>query len=300
MKLIIYPEVDIWEFVLSGLKLRTDVILFPLNRHSNIFQKVARKYGSTIPLPVHFVLGSNLQTAIRHLMPEDAVIVAEYTDPALILAISRIIPEGVARYVWLWNHKGNKKNFADNLLTIHKCHFQVVTYDESDAEKFGFRWHTQFFNIKAFQKVVSIQNNSFLYDFFFVGYAKNRVEEIHRIHSMLSSYVCLFVTIRTTFEYIPYTRYMEMAMQSRCIVEIVHTGDPFCTLRPLEAMAIRRKLLTNNPAVRNYTFYRPQNIFILGQDNLNNLSDFLHSPFEPLPSDIVDIYDVNSWVEIFQ
>ena len=300
MKLIIYPDVDIWEFVLSGLTSRTDVILFPLNRYSNIFQKVARKYGSTIPLPVHFVLGSNLQTAIRRLMPADVVIVAEYTDPALILAISRIIPEGVSRYVWLWNHKGNKKNFADNLLTINKSHFQVATYDELDAEKFGFGWHTQFFNVKPFQQVASLQNNSFLYDFFFVGYAKNRVEEIQKIHSMLSSYACLFVTIRTTSEYIPYTRYMEMAMQSRCIVEIVHTGDPSCTLRPLEAMAIRRKLLTNNPAVRNYTFYRPQNIFILGQDNLNDLSDFLHSPFEPLPSDIVESYDVNSWVEIFQ
>ena len=300
MKLIIYPDVDIWEFVLSGLTSRTDVILFPLNRYSNIFQKVARKYGSTISLPVHFVLGSNLQTAIRRLMPEDVVIVAEYTDPALILAISRIIPEGVSRYVWLWNHKGNKKNFADNLLTINKSHFQVVTYDELDAEKFGFGWHTQFFNVKPFQQVASLQNNSFLYDFFFVGYAKNRVEEIQKIHSMLSSYACLFVTIRTTSEYIPYTRYMEMAMQSRCIVEIVHTGDPSCTLRPLEAIAIRRKLLTNNPAVRNYTFYRPQNIFILGQDNLNDLSDFLHSPFEPLPSDIVESYDVNSWVENFQ
>jgi hypothetical protein len=176
----------------------------------------------------------------------------------------------------------------------------VVTYDELDAEKFGFGWHTQFFNVKPFQQVPSLQNNSFLYDFFFVGYAKNRVEEIQKIHSMLSSYACLFVTIRTTSEYIPYTRYMEMAMQSRCIVEIVHTGDPSCTLRPLEAMAIRRKLLTNNPAVRNYTFYRPQNIFILGQDNPNDLSDFLHSPFEPLPSDIVESYDVNSWVENFQ
>ena len=91
-----------------------------------------------------------------------------------------------------------------------------------------------------------------------------------------------------------------MALQARCIVEIVHTGDPSCTLRPLEAMTIHRKLLTNNLAVRNYTFYRSQNIFILGQDNLSLLSDFLHSPFELLPSDIVDSYDVNSWVEVFQ
>ena len=166
MKLVIYPDVDIWEFVLSGLKSRSDILLVPLNQHSNVLQKVARKYGSTIPLPIGFVLGSQLQNTIKHLLPGDAVIIAEYTDPALILAISRIIPEGVSRYVWLWNHKGNKKNFVDNLQTIHKCQFQVATYDELDAEKFGFGWHTQFFNVKPFQQVASLQNNSFLYDFF--------------------------------------------------------------------------------------------------------------------------------------
>ena len=300
MKLIIYPDVDIWEFVLSGLKSRTDIILFPLNRHSNIIQKVARKYCSTIPLPVHFVLGLNLQTTIKHLTPEDAVIVAEYTEPALFLAISRIIPEGVSRYIWLWNHKGNKKNFANNLQTIHKHRFQVITYDELDADRYNFKWHTQFFNIKPYLHVTSIQNNTFLYDFFFVGYAKNRIEEVERIHSMLSSFACNFITVNTSSDYIPYSKYMEMALQSRCIVEIVHTGDPSCTLRPLEAIAIRRKLFTNNPAVRKYSFYRPQNIFIIGQDDLINLSAFLYSPFEPLPAEIVDSYDVNSWVDIFR
>lgn len=300
MKLIIYPDVDIWEFVLSGLKSRTDVILFPLNRHSNIFQKAARKYGSTIPLPIHFVLGSNSQNTIKHLVPGDVVIIAEYTDSALISAVSRIVPEGVSRYIWLWNHKGNNKKFANNLQTIHKHRFQVITYDELDADRYNFKWHTQFFNIKPYLHLTSIQNNTFLYDFFFVGYAKNRVKEVERIYSMLSSYACKFITVRTSSDYIPYSKYMEMAKQSRCIVEIVHTGDSSCTLRPLEAMSISRKLLTNNPAVCNYTFYRPQNIFILGQDNLNNLSDFLHSPFESLSSDIVDSYDVNSWVEIFR
>lgn len=300
MKLIIYPDVDIWEFVLSGLKSRADVILFPLNRHSNIIQKVSRKYGSTIPLPIHFVLGSHLQKTIKHLLSGDVVVIAEYTDPALISAISRIIPIGVSRYIWLWNHKGNNKYFSNNLQAIHQHRFQVFTYDELDAEKFGFGWHSQFFNIKPFQKASFLQNSSFLYDFFFIGYAKNRVEEIERIHSILSSFACLFIKVQTSSEYIPYTRYMEMAMQSRCIVEIVHTGDLSCTLRPLEAMSIHRKLLTNNPAVRNYTFYRPQNIFILGQDELNNLPDFLHSEFESLPSDIVDSYDVNSWVDVFQ
>ena len=299
MKLIIYPEVDIWEFVLSGLRLRSDILLFPLNRHSNIIQKVSRKYGNSIPLPIHFVLGSYLQNTIKELKHGDAVILAEYTDSALLSAISRITPLYVSRYIWLWNHKGNNKIFSNNLHAIKKHHFQVITYDELDAEKYGFRWHSQFFNIVPYQQAVTSQD-TYLYDFLFVGYEKNRVEEIEVIHSMLSSYTCKFVIVHTASDYIPYTKYMEMALRSRCLVEIVHTGDPSCTLRPLEAIAIRRKLLTNNPAVRNYSFYRTQNIFILGQDDMAELPVFLHSPFEPLPSDIVNSYDVNCWVDIFQ
>ena len=300
MKLIIYPDVDIWEFVLSGLKSRADVILFPLNRHRNIFQKAARKFGSTFPLPIYFVLSSHLQNSIKQLLPGDTIIIAEYTEPALISTVSRIVPEGVSRFIWLWNHKGNNMVFMKTLYKNQKHNFQVITYDELDAEKYGFRWHTQFFNVRPFHQVASSQDYTCLFDFLFVGYAKNRVEEIEKIHSMLSLYVCKFVTVQTASDYIPYSKYMEMAKQSRCIVEIVHTGDPSCTLRPLEAMSIHRKLLTNNPAVRNYSFYSPQNIFILGLDNIDNLSDFLYSPFELLPSCIVDSYDVNYWVDSFR
>lgn len=299
MKLIIYPDVDIWNFVLSGLIGRSDVLLFPLNRYCNIVQKVIRKYGEGLPMPVNFVLNADLRLAIQGLKSGDAVVIAEYTDSALVTAISKIVPSGVSRYVWLWNHKGNNTSFNNNLLSIKQNHFQVITYDELDAVQFGFSWHTQFFNIKPYQKA-ALRDYPIFFDFFFVGYAKNREKEIEMFHSLLSSYTTNFVTVHGSSDYIPYIKYMEMALESRCIVEIVHTGDPSCTLRPLEAMAIHRKLITNNPSVRKYSFYRPQNIFIIGEDDVSRLPEFLHSSFESLPSDIVDSYDVNSWIELFQ
>lgn len=299
MKLIIYPDVDIWEFVLSGLNYRSDVLLFPLNRYSNFFQKVVRKYAKELPTPTNFVLNANLRDAIQGLQTGDVIVIAEYTDPALFTSIARIVPVGVSRYVWLWNHKGENKIFANNQRAIQKSHFQVFSYDESDAETYGFVWHTQFFNVKFYQSI-SPDVHPIIFDFIFVGYVKNREKEIEMIHTLLSPYSTKFVTVHSSSDYIPYKKYMEMAMESRCIVEIVHTGDTSCTLRPLEAMAIHRKLVTNNPSVRKYSFYRPQNIFILGEDEMSRLPQFLHSPYDSLPSDIVDSYDVNSWIEIFQ
>lgn len=299
MKLIIYPDVDIWEFVLSGLKGRSDVVLYPLNRNSRFIQKAIRKYSNSSHLPSFFVLGGAIRKAISKLKTGDSLVLAEYTDLSLVYAIAGIIPEGVSRYVWLWNHKGDNRKFKKSLSVIAKNRFQVITYDESDTERYGLRLNTQFFNIKPYYKI-SPKKSDFSFDFLFVGYAKNRLEEIDAVRSLLSSYSCNFITVRRKSEYIPYSKYMEMAMQSRCIVEIVRKGDLACTLRPLEAIAVRRKLFTNNPAVRGYSFYNPQNIFILGEDDISKLSDFLHSPYMPLPDDVVESYDVNSWIDIFQ
>ena len=41
-------------------------------------------------------------------------------------------------------------------------------------------------------------------------------------------------------------------------------------------------------------------IFIIGENDLSKLPEFLYSPIEPLPSEVVDSYDVNNWIESFQ
>ncbi len=298
MKLVLYPDVDIWNFVLSGIEHRSDVLLYPLSRHCNIIQNAIRKWGQVSFIPASFVLGADIRKAISELSRGDSLIIAEYTDSSLIYTISKIIPEGVSRYIWLWNHKGRDIKFSKNLSVITEHHFQVITYDELDAEMYGFRWHTQFFNISTYKSQIN-QQIDISYDFLFVGYAKNRMSEIEKIRSLLASYSCQFITVSHLSDYVPYAKYMEMAIHSRCIVEIVHTGDASCTLRPLEALAIHRKLITNNPAVRRYSFYRPSNIFIIGEDDITYLQEFLESPYEPLPDEIVDSYDVNSWVDSF-
>ncbi len=299
MKLVIYPDVDIWEFVLSGLKGRSDVLLYPLNRNSRFVQKAIRKYSNSSCLPSFFVLGGVIRKAISKLKTGDSLVLAEYTDPSLVYAIARIIPEGVSRYIWLWNHKGVSRKFEKSLSAINKNGFQIITYDESDAARYGFKLNIQFFNIKPYYSV-SLKKSDFSCDFLFVGYAKNRIDEIEAVRLLLSSYSCEFITVRHKSEYIPYSKYMEMALRSRCIVEIVRKGDLACTLRPLEAISVRRKLFTNNPAVRGYSFYSPQNIFIVGEDDISKLSVFLHSPYMSLPDNVVDSYDVNSWIDIFQ
>lgn len=296
MKLVIYPDVDIWKYVLSGIAGRSDTKLYPLNRHCNLLQRLLRK--TNITLPASALLGQTLRRAIASLKSGDTLLLCDYSSVSLASAISQILPSGISSYLWLWNHKSHTEESQTQLQAIAKSGFHISTYHKRDADFFQLNWHPQFFCIHHSEKGIPVDEQPII-DFLFVGYQKNRGSEISSIYQSLSSFRCRFITVHSEKDYVPYTHYMQMAAQCRCIVEIVHTGTYACTLRPLEAIALRRKLLTNDPNIRHASYYHPQNIFIWGVDSMESLPEFLQSPFFPLPADIVNQHDVNHWIDSF-
>lgn len=299
MRLIIYPDVDIWNFVLSGIEDREDTVLYPLNRYCNVFHRIVRRLPHISSVPSEWVMGSVLRREITKLKDGDTLLLCEYTESPLVSGIASIIPSGVRLNLWLWNHKGSNSSFIREFGIIRSCGYQTYTYDAGDAIRHGLVHLNQFFCIR---KVLSCYSSipKIDYDFFFVGYNKNRADEISRISKLLSNYLCNFTTIYSASDYIPYEQYIEQASHSRCIVEILARDETASTLRPLEALALHRKLITNNVSICNFSFYCPENIFIIDGENLDQLPIFLSSPFKPLPAAIVDSFDVNCWLRSFQ
>ena len=74
-----------------------------------------------------------------------------------------------------------------------------------------------------------------------------------------------------------YPDYLKKAASSSIILEIMRPGHAGLSLRPLEALFFRKKLITDNPAIRNSEVYHPDNIFILGEDT--DLGAFLRRDF---------------------
>lgn len=299
MTLVVYPDVDIWNYVLCGLSRRSDVQLFPLNQSCNIIQKVLRKSAISSKFPSSWLIGEPLLHALSRLKKNDILLLCEYTELSLISALSKALSVNVSRNLWLWNHKDSSSFFLRLLRDTRALDFRIFSFDESNSRTFKIGWHSQFFCINQVRKTFTSRTEP-TFDFFFVGYKKNREDDIIQIQSLLKDFRCCFRVVTSAEDYIPYAKYMEMASHSRCIVEIVHSGDSACTLRPLEALALRCKLLTNNPKIQNYSFYHPSNIFIIGKDNLSALSEFLLTPFAQLTDAVVDSYDVSSWLDSFR
>lgn len=292
----IYPNVDIWQYMVDGIN-DPDIICRPLNPNCNMSQLVCRKLLSGHKLPAFMILGHKLRKELKSLDKGDTVLVADYVDICLFHAISSILKPTVRKCLWIWNpvkiHLRNKMYAV--YMNIEKSGFEISTFDRGDAERYSQKAYGQFFRME--QKTTEEKED---YDFYFIGFEKNRGAILNELKEKLKDYRCCFKIINQVSECVPYAQNIVNIKKARCIIEIVQDGQEGITLRPLEAIACGKKLLTNNKNIKKYDFYSPQNFFILGEDNLDDISQFINSSQTPLQSSIRNKYDIASWLSHYR
>ncbi|WP_323441933.1 hypothetical protein [Anaeromusa sp.] len=155
------------------------------------------------------------------------------------------------------------------------------------------------------------------YDAFFIGVDKSRLDRLLALQQLLcqQNYTTKFIlrkAARGSYanlspqakeilvdQDIVYSEIINYISQSKCIVELQDPGQSGLTLRAMEALFFRKKLLTDNPEIRNCEFYRQENIFIWGQDEERRLADFLHTPYQEVPAEVSLRYTWEAWLDRF-
>ena len=88
--------------------------------------------------------------------------------------------------------------------------------------------------------------------------------------------------------------------RARCLLEWTQAKQTGLTIRSLEALFFDKKLITNNPWVKQQAFYHPARAFILGQEDLEQITDFLAAPMLPIANDEPTRHDFAHWVRQFE
>lgn len=86
------------------------------------------------------------------------------------------------------------------------------------------------------------------------------------------------------------------AQQSRVLVDFVVQDHKGLSLRVFEALGFGKKLITTNTEVLKYDFYHPNNIFVLTENNFDELPDFLTLPYFEIDSKIREKYSFSNWI----
>lgn len=104
-------------------------------------------------------------------------------------------------------------------------------------------------------------------------------------------------TIKYINQRITFAENIENVRKSDVLLDFIDPRHNGLSIRFFEAMHYRKKIITDNPEVRNYDFYHPDNIFILYKDNFSGISEFVRKPYFNLPENVVRNYSFSEWIK---
>lgn len=206
-------------------------------------------------------------------------------DPRLCDYIKKLNPENKIAL----HYRDLIKSEAKHLDMLKDKTDIIYTYDQGDAEKYGIM-HNAYYVYSKLKDTTTPEK--FDYDLFFVGYAKDRLNLIHKVlkKAISEKISCKFIIVGVDkkdrldvpqAEYldgtIPYTEVINYIQKSKCILEISQENAKGMTMRTPEAILYKRKLLTNRVCIKDNPLYNSSHMSIFTDEN-NIDFDFLKSP----------------------
>lgn len=179
----------------------------------------------------------------------------------------------------------------------------IWSFDPEDCFRYSFNFNTTFYF-----NDISLPKNCIEYDVFFIGNDKGRAQYLQQLERRLSKvgikgYYHILShkpeSKKHNYKQIAYPEYLNIVSRTKALIDIMPFGQSGLTIRVMESIFFKKKLITNDNTIVTHDFYTAENIFILGKDDENRLIEFINSPYLELEDDIVKRYEVRNWLERF-
>ena len=85
-------------------------------------------------------------------------------------------------------------------------------------------------------------------------------------------------------------------MQSKIVIDINHPMQTGLTMRTIECMALKKKIITTNMNIKYEKFYSNSNILIIDRHNPIIPKDFIDSPYQDIVDEDIDYYSLETWI----
>jgi hypothetical protein len=210
--------------------------------------------------------------------------------------------------LYYWNIIDDTKKTE---LAKYRHNWDIFSYSPDDCRKYHLKYNKLFFLIPENYHIsnsVEIKQ-----DVFFAGADKGRFEKIliiaHEFDKIGLSYK-IICPAREGFNEkcfftnpISYEEVLIEDIHSRAILDVNCNDDYGMTMRELEALFFKKKLITDNNKITERDFYHEDNIFIIDDtkpDAFLGLKDFLKKPFFPINEEIIKSYYFDAWLRRFR
>ncbi len=209
-----------------------------------------------------------------------------------------------------------------NGLKILNYFDQKFTFDSEDAKHYKLRFRPLFF-ASEYSMVSNSLDSIYDFDVSFVGTAHSdryKISETTKqwcqnnglkmfafyfspskllffFNKLTKSDFKGFDSSKISFKSLSHNEIVELYKKSKSILDINHPGQNGLTMRTMEVLGSKRKLITTNPNIKKYPFYHPNNIWIIDRNNIEYSKDFFESPIQEIPSKIYHAMSIQGWIE---
>ncbi|MBS1549140.1 MAG: lipopolysaccharide biosynthesis protein [Bacteroidetes bacterium] len=196
----------------------------------------------------------------------------------------------------------------------------VFTFEAQDAQKYN--WHFRpLFYIDAYQN--SILKSKTLYDVAFIGSAhtdrytvgENILKSLNQLKlksyfyyfapgkiffylkRLLDPHFKKFDIKKVRFQSLSHEKIADIYQNSFAVLDINKPFQLGLSMRPFEAIASQKKLITTNPEIVHYPFYSADNILVVNRNFIQIDPLFFQTPFKELPEGTLQKISIDSWLD---
>ncbi|MCJ7834119.1 hypothetical protein MUB23_01745 [Cuneatibacter sp. NSJ-177] len=238
--------------------------------------------NNCIPLPCKRIWKKKYSLNKVAIHPGDHYFII-FTDIALARYDVKYVAEYKKRHsnVTLVLMINNAMYLREKLLKNHLQHMDLIySFSEKDAGDYKFLFQPDIYSEINPEDAPEIQS-----DLFFAGNANDRVDLLNDLgRYMLDHSVNAHIYVQNTKdkdkkvpegihynEWLSYATIMDENLHTNCILEVVGDRYTGMTLRTVEALCFKKKLLTNNYTIEHMPFYDPRFIHIFKKENLESI-----------------------------
>ena len=99
------------------------------------------------------------------------------------------------------------------------------------------------------------------------------------------------------FKSIDKAEIIDLMGRSKVMFDCSHARQSGLTMRTVECVGAEQLLASTNEDLKNYDFYRDDNICILEEDNFEGLAEFVaNRQYQPLEKNLYEKYSISSWL----
>lgn len=188
---------------------------------------------------------------------------------------------------------------------------EIFTFDQKDAKTHNFQLIT---NYNYLPEAPVTKNEK--YDLVYLASFDNRLNFLSKIVQKMQGFHLLYQvvivgkkawkknlflknnpSITYTRKRIPHAEIPNYYQNGKVLLDIIRENQTGLSFRIFEAMALKKKLITNNETIKDYDFYNPENILIIKEDLSNFDKCFFESDYQDLNPKIYHKYTIENWVK---